>query len=157
MKIIPVMVSCAIIILSCSKSKDPTPIIEAGTAIAGTYAVSYIRLDSAGVALYEYNLPVTQGAATLSGQIVARKDSASVVFLTEVIKITGQADQQSIIGQVKLKPNGSMYDMLIHNVKIGTADGKMINIDDQQKDASNGIVYRSLLKAQKTSTDLPCK
>ncbi|TDE13250.1 MULTISPECIES: hypothetical protein [Dyadobacter] len=149
MKKILAMASCAIIIFSCSKSKDPTPVADAGTTIAGTYAVSYIRLDSAGIALYEYNLPVTQGPTTLSGQVVARKDSASVVFLSEIIKVTGQTDQQTVIGQVKLKSNGSIYDMLINNIKIGTADGKMINIDDQQTDSQTSIVYRSYLKAQK--------
>ena len=136
-------------IAACSKSTDPTP--DAGSQVAGSYTMSYVESDSAGIVLYKYTLPVsnTAGTQTLSGTLTARRDSANAVFLTQTIKLTGQADQTSVIGEISLRTNGATYDMYLNSQKIGTADGKTISIDDQQTDATTGIKYRDVLTATK--------
>ncbi|MBN8826600.1 MULTISPECIES: hypothetical protein [unclassified Spirosoma] len=136
-------------IAACSKSNDPTP--DAGSQVAGTYTMSYVEADSAGVVLYKYTLPATNtaGTQTLSGLLTARRDSANAVFLTQTIKLTGQTDQTSVIGEISLRSNGSGYDMYLSNQKIGTADGKTISIDDQQTDATTGTKYRDVITAAK--------
>ncbi|MVM30929.1 hypothetical protein GO755_12880 [Spirosoma sp. HMF4905] len=134
-------------IAACSKSTDPTP--DAGSQVAGTYTMSYVEADSAGIVLYKYTLPYTVSSTTLAGTLTARRDSANAVFLTQTIKLTGQSDQTSIIGEISLRTNGTGYDMYLSNQKIGTADGKTISIDDQQTDATTGIKYRDILTAAK--------
>ncbi|GAB4038508.1 hypothetical protein [Spirosoma gilvum] len=136
-------------IVACSKSNEPTP--DAGSQVAGTYTMSYIESDSAGVILYKYTLPAsnTAGTQTLSGVLTARRDSANAVFLTQTIKLTGQTDQTGVIGEISLRSNGAGYDMYLNNQKIGTADGKTISIDDQQTDATTGVKYRDVITAAK--------
>ena len=134
-------------IAACSKSTDPSP--DAGSQVAGTYTMSYIEADSAGIILYKYTLPYTVSSTTLAGTLTARRDSVNAVFLTQTIKLTGQADQTSIIGEISLRTNGTSYDMYLNNLKIGTADGKTLSIDDQQTDATTGIKYRDVLTAVK--------
>lgn len=134
-------------IAACSKSNDPTP--DAGNQVAGTYTLSYVESDSAGVVLYKYNLPYTAGATTLSGTLTARRDSASAVFLTQTVKVTGQTDQTSIVGEISLRTNGTGYDMYLNSRKIGTADGKNISIDDQFTDTQTGTKYRDVITATK--------
>ncbi|CCH03501.1 hypothetical protein FAES_pFAES01007 (plasmid) [Fibrella aestuarina BUZ 2] len=137
----------AILLAACAKKQDVTP--DPATTVAGTYPLTYVRSDSAGIKLYEYNLPYTAGSNTLSGTLTARRDSAAVIFLTQTIKATGYSDQTSVIGSVRLQSNGSGYDMYMSNQKIGTADGTTLNIDEQQTDPATGTVYRDRITGRK--------
>ncbi|WP_229370380.1 hypothetical protein [Fibrivirga algicola] len=123
---------------------------DAASTVAGTYPLTYVRSDSTGVKLYEYNLSYTAGSNTLSGTLTARRDSAAVVFLTQTVKATGYSDQTSVIGSVRLQANGSSYDMYLSNQKIGTADGTTLSIDKQQTDPANGTVYHDWITGRKT-------
>jgi len=134
-------------ISACSNSNDPTP--DAGSQVAGTYAMLFVEADSAGSVLYQYNLPYTSGSTTLAGTLTARRDSANAVFLTQTIKITGQTDQTGIIGEISLRANGVIYDMYLNNQKIGTADGHTISIDAQQTNTQTGTKYRNIITAGK--------
>jgi hypothetical protein len=134
-------------IAACSKSNDPTP--DAGSKVAGTYTMSYVESDSAGIVLYKYTLPYTVSSTTLSGTLTARRDSANAIFLTQTIKLMGQSDQTGIIGEISLRANGSVYEMYLNSQKVGKADGKTISIDDQQADATTGTKYRDILTAAK--------
>ncbi len=136
----------AFVMAACSKD-DPEP--DAATQVAGEYPISYYRADSADVTLYEFNLPYTAGTTTLSGLITARRDSANVLFLTQTIKITGETDQTSALGQVKLQAVGSGYDMYYGTQKVGSIDGTNISIDDQAVDTSTGTTYRTIINGRK--------
>ncbi len=137
------------LLAACSTKNEVTP--DAGSVVAGVYPLSYIRSDSAGVTLYEYNLPASSGSNSLSGSLTARRDSASVVLLTQTIKLTGYADQTSILGSVNLRSNGSGYDMYVGTQKVGTADGTSISIDATQTDVTTGTIYRDILTAKKAA------
>lgn len=145
MKRIVFLLLLGLTIAACSKSNDPTP--DAGSQVAGVYTLSYVESDSAGIVLYKYSLPYTVNSTTLAGTLTARRDSANAVFLTQTIKLTGQADQTSVIGEISLRANGNVYDLYLNSRKIGTADGKTISIDDQQTDATTGSKYRDILTA----------
>lgn len=138
------------LLAACSKS-NVVPAPDAGSTVAGTYPMSFLEADSAGVVLYQYTLPysavTSTGNKTLSGLLTARRDSANAVFLTQTIKLTGQTDQTSVIGEISLKNNSSGYDMYLGNQKIGTADGKTIRIDAQQTGSVTGTLYRNVITA----------
>ena len=142
-----------LMLTGCSKN-NVVPAPDAGTVVAGNYPLSFIELDSAGVALYQYVLPTSSGATTLSGLLTARRDSAAAVFLTQTIKITGQTDQTSVIGEIHLQAGtatstGASYDMYLNNRKIGTTDGTSISIDATSTDATTNTAYRTVITAQK--------
>ncbi|WP_138994247.1 hypothetical protein [Larkinella sp. C7] len=149
MKTILIALTICLLAMACSKSNDPAP--DAGTQVAGTYQMSHIRSDSAGVNLYDFVLPLTQGTTTLSGTLTARRDSAAAVFLTQTVQITGQSDQTSVIGEIHLKSSGSAYDVYLNNQKIGTADGTHLNLDDQFTDTQTNITYRTVITSQKAN------
>ncbi len=135
--------------LVACKSTDVTP-VDGGNQIAGIYPLTYVRGDSAGVKLYEYALPYVVGTNSITGTITARRDSAAVLFLTQLIRVTGYADQTAIIGTVRLKTiSAGSYDLYQNNVKIGTADGTNLNLDEQQTDPATGTVYRTILTSRK--------
>lgn len=136
-----------LLLAACAKKQDVTP--DPASTVAGTYPLTYVRSDSAGVKLYEYTLPYTAGSNTLSGTMTARRDSATVIFLTQTIKVTGYSDQTSVIGSVRLQANGSGYDMYLSNQKIGTADGTTLSIDEQQIDPATGTVYHDWITGRK--------
>ncbi|RYC66719.1 hypothetical protein [Spirosoma sordidisoli] len=136
-----------LLLAACAKKQDVLP--DPAATVAGTYPLTYVRSDSAGVKLYEYNLPYTAGTNTLSGTIVARRDSAAVIFLTQTIKATGYSDQTSVIGSVRLQANGSGYDMYLSSQKIGTANGTTLSIDEQQTDPATGTVYHDWITGRK--------
>lgn len=141
-----------LMLAGCSKN-NVVPAPDAGTVVAGVYPLSFIEQDSAGVALYQYALPVSSGTTTLSGLLTARRDSAAAVFLTQTIKITGQTEQTSVIGEIHLQAGTAnstvaSYDMYLNSRKIGTTDGTTINIDATSADAKN-TAYRTVITAQK--------
>lgn len=141
-----------VLIAACSKS-NVVPAPDAGTTVAGTYPMTFLESDSAGAVLYSYTLPymatTSTGTKTLSGVLTARRDSASAVFMTQTIKITGQTDQTSVIGEISLKSSGTGFDMYLGNQRIGTADGKTISINAQQTDPTTGTIYRDVITATK--------
>jgi len=130
---------------ACNKSKDVTP--DAGTQVAGTYTMTTIRYDSAGINVFDYTLPLSDGTNTLSGTITARRDSASVIYVTATIKETGYPDNNNTFGQLKLLGNSAPYDLYYGTTKVGTADGKTISID--YTFADQGISYRQALSGTK--------
>lgn len=152
MKHILLSLMLGVLIAACSAS-NVVPAPDAGTTVAGIYPMTFLEADSAGVVLYQYTLPYTQttstGTKSLSGLLTARRDSASAVFLTQTIKLTGQANQTSVIGEVSLKSNTSGFDMYLGSKKIGTADGKTISIDAQSTGSVTGSTYRNVVTAAK--------
>lgn len=149
MKPILMLLLFGLVTAACTSKTTVVPGPDAGTIVAGAYPMIFIEADSAGSILYQYKLPYTVNTNTLSGVVTARRDSANAVFLTQTIRVTGQTDQTSVIGQISLRANGVMYDMYLSNRKIGTADGRTISIDDQQTDAQTGTKYRTILTAGK--------
>ena len=140
------------LLAGCSKN-NVVPAPDAGTVVAGSYPISFIEQDSAGVALYKYTLPVTSGTTTLKGLLTARRDSAAAVFLTRTIQITGQTDQTSVLGEIHLQAatgTTTGYDMYLNSKKIGTTDGTTISIDATSTDPTTSIAYRTVITAQKT-------
>ncbi|WP_338875466.1 hypothetical protein WBJ53_07575 [Spirosoma sp. SC4-14] len=130
---------------ACSKSNDVTP--DAGTQVAGTYTMTNIRYDSAGINVFDYTLPLSDGTNTLSGTITARRDSAAVVYVTATVKQTGYSDSNNTFGQLKLQGSSAPYDLYYGTTKVGTADGKTITIDYTFTD--QGISYRQVLSGAK--------
>ncbi|QJD77219.1 hypothetical protein [Spirosoma rhododendri] len=132
---------------ACSKKDDVAPAIDSATQIAGTYVMNNFRYDSASVSVYNYTLPVSSGSNTLSGTIVARRDSASVVYTTYTLKLTGYPDDNETIGQLKLQGTAAPYDLYYGTTKVGTADGSNFTIDFSYTDG--GITYRQVISGKK--------
>lgn len=131
---------------ACSGSDDPEP--DPGTKVSGTYEMTKLQLDSAGVSLYNYSLPLTVGTQTLSGTIVARRDSAAVVYVTYTIKQTGQSDYNSAFGQLRLTGTATPYDIYYNTTKVGTTDGSVFTIDYSYRD-DQGVSYREVYSGRK--------
>ncbi|AUD04509.1 hypothetical protein [Spirosoma pollinicola] len=139
------LVLITVIIAACSKKNDIAP-SDPATQVAGTYEMSTLRYDSAGVSIYNLALPIT-GAAAVSGAITVRRDSATVVYTTYTIKQTGFSDFNDTFGQLKLKGTTSPYDIYYGANKIGSTDGKTFTIDYSYTD--QGITYREVYAGQK--------
>lgn len=137
----------ASIIAACSKSNDVAP--DPGTQVAGTYEMTNIRYDSAGITLYNYPLPLTVGSESLSGTIVARRDSASVVYATYTIKQTGESDFTDAFGQLKIQGSAAPFDLYYQTTKVGTADGKNFTVDYSFTDGQD-ITYRQVFSGTKS-------
>ena len=134
-----------VVAAACSKS-SVTP--DAGSVVAGTYTILTDRLDTGAVNVYNDTYPLAlQGGGTATGTLVARRDSASVVYITETFKATGYNDQNSTIGQVSLRSNGSSYDMYRQGFKIGTTDGTTLTID--YSGTQGGTAFRVQTTAKK--------
>lgn len=135
-----------VVISACSKKSDPAP--DLASQVAGTYEMTNIRYDSAGTSIYNYALPLTVGTQTLSGSIVARRDSASVIYVTYTIKQTGKSDYNDTFGQLKLQGTIAPYDIYYNTTKVGTTDGKTLTIDFSYSDNA-GTKYREVYSGQK--------
>lgn len=110
--------------VGCSKKDDPAP--DAATAVSGTYKMS--KLTSGGQTI---SLPITDPTTkkTYSGIVTAVRKTATSVNITVTFQETGVADDSQELGDVELSKNGSSYDMMSSNVKVGTIDGKTFNLD----------------------------
>ena len=100
---------------ACSENDDP----DAAAQVAGTYELTKQQLDSAGMTLYDYTLPLTVGGQSLSGTVVVRRDSARVVYASYTIRQTGQSDFKAAFGQLSLRRNATPYDLFYGNTKVG--------------------------------------
>ncbi len=134
-----------VVIAACSKKNDVTP-DDPATQVAGTYEMTTLRYDSAGVSVYNLTLPIT-GASAVSGTITVRRDSAAVIYTTYSIKQTGYNDFNDTFGQLKLKGTTSPYGIYYGTSKIGTTDGKTFTIDYSYVD--QGVTYREVYAGQK--------
>jgi hypothetical protein len=135
------LVLVTLAIAACSKKNDVAP--DPATLVAGTYEMTNLRLDSAGVSLYNFTLP----SGSVSGTITARRDSATVVYTTYTIKQTGANDFNDTFGQLKLQGSASPYDIYYGANKVGTTDGKTFTIDYSYTD--QGVTYREVYAGQK--------
>ncbi|GAB3784147.1 hypothetical protein GCM10028818_43270 [Spirosoma horti] len=127
---------------ACSKKSDVTP-ADPATVVSGTYTMTNLRYDSAGVSVYNITLP----ANAISGTIVARRDSATVIYTTYTIKQTGYSDYSDTFGQLKLQGTSAPYDIYYGLNKVGTTDGKTFTIDYSYTD--QGTTYREVYAGQK--------
>ncbi len=149
MKALLFVATCLLLITACSKSSvTPTP--DAGSVVAGTYNLTYYDDDSASVKS-QYVFPVTgpNNTTIATGTLVARRDSANVSYLTQMIIQPGYPTKPDVFGQINLKANGTSYDLYQYSQKIGTADGTILNIDVQYTDPQTGIAYRNIRTAKK--------
>lgn len=131
---------CALI-NACKKGSDPAP--DAGTQVAGTYTLTNFKLDSAGTTIYTSPLPLQD----LSGTIIARRDSATVVYVTLTIKQTGQSDNPTVLGQLKLSGSTIPYDLYYGSTKVGNTDGKTFTLDYSYTEG--GTLYHQVFNSQK--------
>ena len=142
----------ALTIVACSKKDDAvTP--DAGSAVAGVYPLTYIRLDSAAVPYFgPYNLPYAyNGATVVSGTMTASKVSVDSVKLDVHLVVTGIPDQNFTYGTFYLKPSGASYTLNYGTSSTaGTIDGKTVNIDVSYSDGTTPVVtYRDVLIGSK--------
>lgn len=108
---------------ACKKDEDVAP-ADPATAVSGTYTISRLQDDSGS-----YNLPQTVNGQTISAILTANRNTASTVGLSITVRITGQADDVSELGEVEVRQAGSGYELYESNTKIGTADGTSLSID----------------------------
>lgn len=126
---------------ACSKKDDVAP--DAGSFVAGTYSLNYIRYDSAGTFQDSLNLPFTFQGITISGSIVATRINATVDSLTITLRQTGQNDQVEPLGRVDVQGSSSPYALYVGSQKIGTSDGTTITIDtDPTQQGGERYIFR---------------
>jgi hypothetical protein len=128
---------------ACSKSNDAAP--DAGTQVAGTYQLNYIRQDSVNV-IDSLVLPYIVGSTTIaSGTIQVSRLTAATDSVGVSLQIQGQ-NSSSGLGIVTVQANGNTYDLYDGSSKIGTADGTNISIDTDPQDSQP---YRLILRGKK--------
>lgn len=132
-----------LVFAACSKKTDVNP-HDPVTQVAGSYNMTTLRYDSAGVTIYNLTLPVT---GPLIGSMVVRRDSAAVISTTYTVKQPGSADIRDTFGQLTLKGIASPYDIYYGDAKIGSTDGKTFTIDYAYTE--DGITYREVYSGQK--------
>lgn len=132
---------CALI-NACKKSSDPAP--DAGTQVAGTYPLTSIQIDSAGTNIDNLTLPYQD----LSGTIVARRDSAAVIFVTLTTTQGGQTDPPNVLGQLRLNGTAAPYDLYYGSTKVGNTDGKTFKLDFSSTD-NTGTLYHVVYIGQR--------
>ncbi|GAB2527374.1 hypothetical protein [Spirosoma aerophilum] len=127
-----------LVFAACSKKTDVHP-HDPVAQVAGTYKMTALRYDSANVSIYNLTLPMT---GPLTGKMVVRRDSATVISTTYTVKQPGSADIYDTFGQLTLKGITSPYDIYYGDNKIGSTDGKTFTIDYAYTD--NGVLYREV-------------
>ena len=117
-----------VVLTSCSKSDDPQPqITDPNDIIAGTYTMSYLASGSD-----QYTLPVTDGGATVSGQVVFSRISNTSTSLKMVLTITGSttaSSEQNVVVYIKLlnQTTVGLYNGANMTTQIGTGTKNLID------------------------------
>jgi hypothetical protein len=127
-----------LVFAACSKKADVNP-HDPVSQVAGTYKMTALRYDSAGVSIYNLTLPTT---GPLAGSMVVRRDSATVISTTYSVKQPGGTELHDTFGQLRLKGIASPFDIYYGDSKIGSTDGKTFTIDYVYTD--QGVPYREV-------------
>ncbi len=127
--------------------------VDPATLVAGTYTLGSLQKDSSGVALSSYTLPLTMPSDSISGSVTATADSVGRVLMTQLLKSSGNPDQNTTIGEVYVKASTTVttpisYDLYLGTQKIGTSDGTHLSLTTQKTD-STGVVYQTIETATK--------
>ena len=126
---------------ACKKDSDPEP-----QQVAGNYEVTRLALSDGTPDSFELNLPITQGSNSISGSLVATNVSGkpNAVTMRLTLRVTGQQPDETDLGEIELRQTGNTFELYQDNVKLGTADGRNINIDVSEQGTRLEIVARKI-------------
>ncbi|WP_119665954.1 hypothetical protein [Fibrisoma montanum] len=132
----------AVAFTACKKDSDPEP-----QQVAGNYEVTRLAFDTDGTADdFDLTLPITQGSNSISGSLVATNVSGkpNAVTMRLTLRVTGQQPDETDLGEIELRQTGNTFELYQDNVKLGTADGRNINIDVAEQGTRLIIVARKV-------------